>query len=64
MRSIPEILGDWTISYNPPPIPIRCHDYQFVHDNYDGADGGNGLCGTAPSVIDAIDQIREIEADE
>lgn len=46
--------------YAPKPIPDRRHDYDFWHDNYDGADGGNGLCGTASSIEDAMRQIREI----
>lgn len=55
-----KIPEGWSITYNPKPIPVRCHDYDFVHDNYDGADGGNGLCGTASSIDDAIEQIEEI----
>ena len=51
----------WSIRFNPKPIPDRRHDYDFVHEDYDGADGGNGLCGTAESVSDAIAQIIEIE---
>lgn len=53
----------WTITYNPKPIPDRRHDWEFVHENYDGADGGNGLCGTAESMADALAQIQEIEED-
>jgi len=59
----PEIPTGWYITHNPKPIPDRSHDYDFVHDNYDGADGGNGLCGTAKSFTDAIAQIKEIELD-
>lgn len=50
----------WNIEKNKKPIPDRNHGYDFWHDNYDGADGGNGLCGTASGVEDAIKQIREI----
>lgn len=56
-----KVPGGWTITFNPKPIPDRCHDYDFIHENYDGADGGNGLSGTAESAIDAAQQIREIE---
>lgn len=55
------VADGWHIVYSPKPIPDRRHDYDFWHDNYDGADGGNGLCGTASSVGDAIEQIKEIE---
>lgn len=51
----------WHIKYDPPPIPLRECDYQFYHDDYDGTDGGNGLCGTGRSVIDCLRQIVEIE---
>lgn len=58
------LLADgWNIKYNPKPIPDRRHDYDFWHDEYDGADGGNGLCGTAESFDDAVKQISEIERD-
>lgn len=51
-------LGLWEVTYNPKPIPIRHYDYDFCHDEYDGE---NGLCGNASSVLDAINQIIEIE---
>lgn len=54
-------IGQWTIEFDPPPIPLRQFDYAFSHDDYDGADGGNGLAGRAASVQDALDQISEIE---
>ena len=53
----------WHIVYSPKPIPIKSFDWDFWHDNYDGADEGNGLCGCAESVDDAIKQINEIIAD-
>lgn len=55
----PDCIG-WSIEKNVKPIPDRSHDYDFSHENYDGADGGNGLCGTASSEIDAMEQIREL----
>jgi hypothetical protein len=58
----PDCIG-WSIEYNPKPIPDRRFDYDYWHDDYDGSDGGNGLCGTASSVVDAMEQIAEIEAD-
>lgn len=58
----PECMG-WHIEKNPKSIPDRRHDYDFWHDDYDGADGGNGLAGTAASFDDAARQIAEIEAE-
>ncbi len=56
------VLPDgWNIEYYPKPIPDFRFDYDFYHDDYDGADGGNGLSGTASSVEDAMRQITEIE---
>lgn len=60
--AFPECKG-WHIELNVKPIPDRRHDYDFWHDDYDGADGGNGLYGTAESVIDAMEQIAEIESE-
>lgn len=52
----------WHIEYVPKPIPDRRHDFDFWHDDYDGApDSGDNRCGTAESVEDALEQIREIE---
>lgn len=53
--------GAYTIDYDPPPIPIRAHDWRFVHDDYDGP--GDRRCGTAASVEACIAEIDEIEAD-
>lgn len=58
MKTLPP---GWHIEKNLKPIPIRSHDYDFWHDDYDGTDGGNGLAGTAANVEDAIRQIEEIE---
>ena len=58
--AFPECIG-WTIEKNVKPIPDRSHDYDFWHKDYDGADGGNGLAGTAASIIDAMNEITQIE---
>jgi len=60
--SAPGCLG-WNIERNPKPIPTNKFDYDFFHDDHDGADGGNGLCGNASSYEDACAQIREIMLD-
>lgn len=61
--------GQWSIHYDPPPIPVRSCDWQFSHDNFDASyegpeDGwvGNGLCGHAGSLAEAIAEIDAIEA--
>lgn len=42
---------DFIISYDPPPIPDRTCDWQFVHRDFDGApDGLDHRCGRAASM--------------
>jgi len=55
------IPNRWSIEKNPKPIPDRRFDFDFWHEDYDGSDGGNGLSGTASSVEDAVNQIKDIE---
>lgn len=45
------------IVYNPKPIPIRDHDYDFYPDDYDGPGDGRG--GTAGSITQAQIAIDE-----
>ena len=52
-------VENWTITYNPKPIPSRGDDYDFVHKDYDGPE--DKRCGTASSRMDAIEQIRAME---
>lgn len=57
-------FGSYTITYDPPPIPIRTFDWQFVHDDFDGADDStDNRCGAAASVEACIAEIRELEDD-
>jgi hypothetical protein len=51
----------WHIMKDIKPIPNRSFDWGFYHDDYDGE---NGLCGTASSVKDALEQIDEIESED
>jgi len=51
---------EWDIEYNPKPIPDRRFDYDAVHPDYDGADGGNGLAFNAGSIEEAQKKIDEI----
>lgn len=53
--------GHWHIEYAPPPIPTHQFDYSFWHDGFDGPE--DNRCGHAESVIDAMTQINEREAD-
>ena len=47
----------YTIRFNPPPIPIRSHDWEFVHVDYDGPE--DSRIGTASSVDAAKSEIDE-----
>lgn len=38
----------YIITHNPKPIPLRAHDYDYVHDEYDGPD--DDRCGSEASV--------------
>jgi hypothetical protein len=56
----------WSISYDPPPIGARNCDWQFSHPDFDASwegeeDGfvGNGLCGYAATLGEAIAEIDE-----
>lgn len=47
----------YTIRHNPPPIPTRKHDWEFVHVDYDGPE--DSRIGTASSVDAAKEEIDE-----
>lgn len=52
----------WHIQYSPKPIPTDKFDWDFWHDDYDGApDAKDHRCGSAPSLFEAMEAIREIE---
>ena len=57
------IYKQFTISFDPKPIPDRRFDWDFQHVDYDGApDSGDFRCGSAKSVAacqDLIDDILE-----
>lgn len=62
--------GEWAIHFDPPPIPVRTMDWEFVHSDYDasweGEEDGyvdNGLSGRAESVEACKREIAEIEED-
>jgi len=52
----------YTITYDPPPIPDRRHDYSFVHHDYTGP--GDYRHGTAASIEDAEREIDMIYDEE
>ena len=51
----------YVIEYDPPPIPVRIHDWSFVHEDYDGPE--DGRCGTAATLWDAKREI-DFELDD
>jgi hypothetical protein len=62
--------GEWSISYDPPPIPVRTQDWSFTHRDYDASYEGpedgwvsNGLGGRAASLDEAITEINERKAE-
>ena len=59
-----ERYRNYTIEYYPPPIPTRQFDFQFVHDDYDGAEDSNDRrAGHAESPAACREAIDEIEDD-
>ena len=53
---------NYKIEYNPKPIPDRSFDWDYVHEDYDGApDGGDDRCGAVASFEAAILAINELE---
>lgn len=60
--------GNWTIHFDPPPIPVRTMDWHFVHEDFDASYEGeedgyvsNGLGGSAASPETCLREIAEIE---
>lgn len=57
--------GDWRISYEPKPIPTTACDFDWWHDDFDGApDAGDGRHGAEGTLEAAIDAIHEWEDDQ
>ena len=54
--------GNWEITHNPKPVPMRGFDWDYCHRDFDGApDSGDRRCGYAASATDAMKAIDEIE---
>ncbi len=52
----------YVISYWAKPIPDRSHDWEGVHEDYDGADdSGDVRAGTAGSIEECKAAIDELE---
>ena len=50
---------NYVITYNPKPVPCRQFDYDFVHEDFDGAPDSEDIrCGTGESVVDCKDLIN------
>lgn len=51
---------NYTITHAPKPIPTRACDYDYAHEDYDGApDSGDHRCGNASSLAEAKALIDE-----
>ena len=52
----------YAIEYNPPPIPMRCCDWQYAHEDFDGApDANDPRCGTGPDPESCLAAIEDLE---
>jgi len=51
-------VGPWRFQYNAKPIPDRGHDWDYWHEEYDGAeDSGDTRKGTARTFADALEEV-------
>ncbi|KQV83278.1 hypothetical protein [Rhizobium sp. Root1220] len=61
---------DYWISFNPKPVPASCGvDWDWHHDDFDGApDGNDNRCGCSASLeaakADIDEQIDELDEDD
>jgi len=54
--------GKYTITYWRKPIPTDAYDWDWVHDDYDGApDSRDHRCGSARTISACKDEIDELE---
>jgi len=55
----------YTITHNPKPIPLRSFDWDFAHDDYDGAvDSKDDRCGSVGSEAAAVLEIQRLTKGE
>jgi hypothetical protein len=53
---------NYTITYDPPPIPTRAFDWHYVHNDFDGApDAHDTRGGSASSLAEAKREIDALE---
>ncbi len=52
---IPVRYRNFIINYDPPPIPVRDHDYHWVHEDYDGPE--DSRLGSSASLKAAFAEI-------
>ena len=64
----PTAYRGWSVSFDPPPIPIRSCDWRATHPDYDASYEGdesgwvdNGLKAEAGSFDDLCAQIDELQ---
>ncbi|MCW2763368.1 MAG: hypothetical protein JWR85_3569 [Marmoricola sp.] len=56
--------GPWRIYFDPPPIPVRNCDWQYHHDDFDGAEDSNdNRAGSCASFADALNECDAVEDD-
>lgn len=59
----PFVYNEYTICFNPKPIPDRDHDFDWYPNDYDGPeDPRGGTAGTVTQAMIAIDE--EVHADD
>ena len=51
---------NWYMTHDPKPIPDRRHDWEAVHEDYDGPEDDRAITGK--SLNDLMEQIDELEA--
>ena len=55
-----ETYRGYLISFEPKPIPNRAYDWDYMHEDYDGApDAEDGRCGNGGTLQSCKDQIDE-----
>lgn len=58
------LLSQWKFFFDKKPIPIRHHDWEAVHNEYDGApDANDDRYVTAGSLEAVIELAQEVEAE-
>jgi hypothetical protein len=56
--------GRIVTSFDYPPIPVRCHDWSAVREDYDGAEDAHDPIGTGRTRSEAIAELLWLEGDD